>query len=544
MSPNAQSGNLAALAEAYYRRHWERFPSAGSIVGLEEYDNRLEAPDAALMQDQLEDTRATLARFEALEKPSKDASTGELLDRRSFESQLRQRILHLETIGGWRRNPAHPADELITSLFFLAMRRDVTSPGTADAVAARLEAAPAYLAAARSRLTDPVALWVDVALEMAEGGKAFVNEVASGVGEQHPLLKDRLARGASQAGAALEEYAAWLTGLKSKSLSTDPSIGTPALTELVRLNHGLTESLEEISEYGRTQIDFFKKRLAETAKTIDATKTPTEIIKDESRRYAGREPDLLAEYRRITFELKERLVGENVLEMPPGESCEVISTPGFLRPMLPTAAYSAPGPLDRNQRGIFYVSDPPRSLSHDDYLANVAQHFPLDSTCAHEAYPGHHVQLCWANQAPSLIRKLAEHIIFMEGWTLYCEQMMVEMGWYPSRVFELSYLNDQLWRACRIVIDVGVQSGRMTVDQAIAMLQKEVGFTPMRARTELNWYTQSPGTPMSYLLGKGKTLALRDKYRAAHPGSPLKEFHGWLLRHGSIPQAWLLETAI
>jgi uncharacterized protein (DUF885 family) len=82
----------------------------------------------------------------------------------------------------------------------------------------------------------------------------------------------------------------------------------------------------------------------------------------------------------------------------------------------------------------------------------------------------------------------------------------------------------------------------MTVDEAIDMLEREVAFTPLRAKTELNWYTQSPGTPMSYLLGKGRTLSLREKYREIHPGSSLKEFHGWLLSHGSIPQQWLLET--
>lgn len=543
MTPTEPTNPLAVLADAYYRRYWERFPTAASSVGIEEYDRKLESADEALLMDQLRDTKETLRDFEALASAAGGAGDGDRLDRMAFDSQLRLRILHLETIGGWRRNPADPADSLITSLFFLVMRRDVGSPETAEAVVSRLEAAPRYLEAARSRLSDPVALWVDVAIEIAEGGRSFMSDVATGVAERHPGQKDRLAAAAGTAQAGIDEHLTWLRGLKSRKLSTDPAIGAAALTEIVRLNHGLTESLEEISEYGRSQIAHFKARQVELAREIDPKASPAEIIAREGRRYAETGPDMLEEYRRTTFELRDRLVADGILDLPPGETCEVISTPAFLRPLLPTAAYSSPGPLDRNQRGIFYVSDPPRSLSQDDYMANVAQHFPIGPTCAHEAYPGHHVQLCWANQAPSLIRKLSDHIIFMEGWTLYCEQMMVELGWYASKALELSYLNDQLWRACRIVIDVGVQSGKMSVDDAIAMLQKEVGFTPHRARTELNWYTQSPGTPMSYLLGKGKTLALRDKYQAKHPGSTLKQFHGWLLRHGSIPQAWLLEMA-
>ena len=538
MSPSTA---LNGLAEEYHKRLWNRFPSVGSAVGAREYDRRLEAPDEALLRDQLKDARDTLARFQELPAAGAGASPGERLDRRAFEAQLRMKILSLDTIAAWRSDPADPADSFITSIFYLVIRRDTNDRETAVAVAERLKAAPAYLEAVKSRLSDPVSLWVDVAAEVAGGGTEFVNDVAKGLSEKHPGMAGDLSAAAATATSAIGDYIAWLGTLKNRKLRTDPSIGAAAMSEVVKWDHGLTEPLDGLAEYGRSQMAHYKTRLDAVAKTIDPSLTPREIMDRESRRYAEAEPDMLAEYRKVTFELRDRLVSEGVLQLPPGESCDVISTPAFLRPLIPTAAYSAPGPMDKDQRGIFYVSDPPRSLSREDYVANVAQHFPIGPTCAHEAYPGHHVQLCSANRAPSLIRKLSDHIIFMEGWTLYCEQMMVDLGWYATPVHELGYLNDQLWRACRIVIDVGVQSGRMTVPEAIEMLQKEVGFTPLRATTELNWYTQRPGTPMSYLLGKGKTLLLREKYMAAHPGASLKEFHGWLLGHGSIPQTWLLE---
>jgi uncharacterized protein (DUF885 family) len=71
------------------------------------------------------------------------------------------------------------------------------------------------------------------------------------------------------------------------------------------------------------------------------------------------------------------------------------------------------------------------------------------------------------------------------------------------------------------------------------MLKQELGFTELRAQTELNWYTQSPGTPMSYLLGRRETLTLRELYRQRHPASSLRDFHNWLLKFGSVPQRWL-----
>ncbi|HEX7878797.1 MAG TPA: DUF885 domain-containing protein [Candidatus Eisenbacteria bacterium] len=540
MSPD--HARLTELAEAYYRRGWERFPTSGSSAGLAEFDHRLEAPDAGVMEDALADARDTLAKLEAIPAPAVGASIDEKLDRKEFEAQLRLAILHSGTIRNWRRNPADPVDQVVSSLFFLLVRRDVDSPETAESMIGRLSAVPAFLDAVRSRTDDPVALWVDVALESAEGGAPFLKELADGMKERHPSLAPKFDAAVARATPAMESYGKWLAGLKGKTLREDPSIGREALTEMIRWNHGLSDSVDEVKAYGRKQMAELKARQVEVARAIDPAATPAELMARENRRWAETKPDMLAEYNRITFALRDRLVADGILELPPGEACDVIATPSFLRPMIPTAAYSSPGPFDKRQRGLFYVTAPDPALDEADFIANVAQHFPLDPTCAHEAYPGHHVQLCWANQAPTLIRKLADHIIFMEGWTLYCEQLMVELGWYPSKVYELGYLNDQLWRACRIVIDASVQSGEMTIDEAKAMLQQEVGFTPQRAQAELNWYTQSPGTPMSYLLGKGKTLALREAWMSKNQGGTLKQFHKWMLTQGSVPQGWLMEA--
>ena len=151
------------------------------------------------------------------------------------------------------------------------------------------------------------------------------------------------------------------------------------------------------------------------------------------------------------------------------------------------------------------------------------------------------MQLCWANRAGSRTRQMADHIVFMEGWTLYCEQMMVEQDWFDpgaTGLLKLNYLADQLWRAYRMVIDVGIHTRKLSVAAAVRMLIDGVGFTRERAETELNWYTQSPGVPMSYLLGKRETLALRDQFMKGR-GATLKRFHRWLLGFGSVPQRWL-----
>jgi uncharacterized protein (DUF885 family) len=530
---------LLKITQDFYRREWDRWPSSGSRTGLTEYDDRLEVPSADLIADQVNDLAATKRQVETCPAPS--AGTLEMLDRQALLAHLDREHLSLTAIQHWRTNPIEPVESAIGSIFGLLMRRDVSKPETAEAIRKRLLAIPAYLDAARRNIDRPIRMWVTAARPTAQGGVEFLKGAIPQLAQQHPQLETGISEAAEMACQALREYDAWLQSLDAKTLNDDPAVGESVLQKIVRVGHGLPYSLDELDAIAGREIERIKRELDEVARAFDPNRSWHQILDDARNEFAARPRDLLKEYRESAFGLRDRLVADGVLDLPPGEVCDVISTPAFLRSVIPSAAYSSPGPLDAIQRGIYYVSDPPPTLPPDEYRANVGQHFGLESTCAHEAYPGHHVQLCWANHATSLARQMAHHIIFMEGWTLYCEQLMVDLGYLSGPIWQLDCLHSQLWRACRIRIDVRVHARAMTVREAIDMLKRELGFTELRAQTELNWYTQSPGTPMSYLLGRHETLALRDRFRSKLPGSSLREFHNWLLKFGSVPQRWLHE---
>lgn len=528
---------LSPLVRDFFRRSWERRPTTGSRVGLVEYDERLEVPTRELIGDELADVRHTRQQVAALAAPP--TATFEWLDRQAFDAHLNLAELALAELEQWRTNPIEPLESAVGAIFGLLMRRDVTRPETAEAVRRRLGAIPEFLRASQRRIDRPIRMWVTAARPTAQGGVEFFRDAIGQLAKQHPKIESGLAKATAAAIQAVEEYDEWLGSIEGGPLAEDPAVGEPALKRIVHVGHGLPFSLDEIDAIARREIDRISAEMHDAARSIEPSCTWQQILEDERTRFAREPHDLLAEYRAATLGLRDRLVADGVLDLPPGETCEVISTPPFLRSLIPTAAYSSPGPLDAIQRGIYYVSDPPNTLPPDEYRANVGQHFGFESTCAHEAYPGHHVQLCWANRAGSLARQMADHIIFMEGWTLYCEQLMVELGYLATPLWQLDCLFSQLWRAQRIRIDVRVHTHRMSVREAIETLERELGFTELRAQTELNWYTQSPGTPMSYLLGKQETLALRERYRAHHRGSSLRDFHNWLLGFGSVPQRWL-----
>jgi uncharacterized protein (DUF885 family) len=252
--------------------------------------------------------------------------------------------------------------------------------------------------------------------------------------------------------------------------------------------------------------------------------------------------ELVGAYARVVDEARAFVVDHDVASLPPGEELEVLATPVFLRSLLPFAAYDPPGPFAARQLGFYYVTPPPKGSSGAE-LADVMRGHALTSlrtTGVHEAYPGHHLQLCSANQAPTLARRIAGMPdggnILVEGWAFYCEELMERQGFLDDPAVRLMRLNDQVWRACRVVIDVELHLGRMRLDEAVDFLARETRMNRREAELECRRYAEEPGQAMSYLLGKREVLRLADAWRAARSGT-LRAFHDELLAWGSLPPA-------
>ena len=278
--------------------------------------------------------------------------------------------------------------------------------------------------------------------------------------------------------------------------------------------------------------------MAEEAKRISkGRKTAAEILRDARDSWIPGAP-LLDLYTRSSEEWRRRVIASGLYPMPPGETLKVTPVPEFMREHFPTAAYSAPGAFEGRQRGIFWVNDLGLTKrNREEALREERQHFGLELTSAHEGYPGHHLQFAVQNRHPSRIRRLCSHAIFYEGWTMWCEKLAVEKGWVKGAHSRLQQLHDALWRAHRIVIDCGLQSGKLSTSAAASMLVTGVGFTPARARADVNWYTSQPTVPMSYLLGRLELERVKDAKLAS--GWTLRQFHEWALGHGAVPWRWI-----
>jgi uncharacterized protein (DUF885 family) len=201
--------------------------------------------------------------------------------------------------------------------------------------------------------------------------------------------------------------------------------------------------------------------------------------------------------------------------------------------MLPFAAYFEPAKFDPSPKGIYVVTpsvgDNPGAMREHNYAS-------ISNTSIHEAYPGHHLQLSVASRHPSLTRLLTDAPEFVEGWGMYTELMMREHGFDDDPRFRVVLHTDAIWRACRIILDVRMHRGELSIDEATRFLVEQTGFEEPNARAEVQWYSYRPTYPMSYLLGRTLLLGLRaDEQRRLGDAFNLRAFHDTLLRNGSLP---------
>jgi len=524
------------LVDDYLAESYERFPQMASRLGLSEFNHRLGANGPDVHRAQLRLAQRTL---DAVEKLPEAAFQGDdWLDRRTFLAMLRTEILDSGDLQRWRINPQGHCDTAVDAIFDLMVRHLDDLGSVLPAIEARLGKIPAFLEAGAACVSKPVPLWTKLAQSSCEGAVSFFEEIAPEL-SRHAKSPAKLKRLLNSASKAFTQYASTIARKKAGP-ENGFSLGRARFEYLMRERLGFDWSLPEALANGErlvAQMEYLLEREA----ARHGHRSAREVLDAASREWQPQGP-LLDLYGEVTRSVKDRLADLDIVTLPKGESLQVLPTPAFLRHHFPTAAYNPPPPFSAKQEGIFWVND--LSLIQTDpkkQAEEVRQHFGLELTSAHEAYPGHHLQFAVQNQHPSKLRRMASHSIYYEGWTMWCESMSVEKKLVQNPYAPLLQLHDALWRAHRIVIDCGLHGGGLSFDGACKILTKGVNFTKARAAGDVNWYTSSPTVPMSYLLGRIEVEKLYRRFVGGQ-GWTLKQFNDWILSHGAIPWSWIVQA--
>jgi uncharacterized protein (DUF885 family) len=524
-------GKFWDLVEADFRHTIENHPVLATYLGIHDDDGRLDdATRDAVVQD-IADAKKFEREVEAIDPAGLSESVR--LERELALHNVRLELFNAEVHRVWERRST-AMDGVGDALFGIFARDYAPLAERLESLTSRMEAIPGALQQYKTRTTAPqVRLWQE--LEIDSGGQMpflFDEIKAAGAGLLDERAQARLDKAAATASAAVLAYVETIKGAMGSTVESW-ALGSDVYDQVVGLRafDGLDAS--QILEIGYQQLALNKAARVEDARRIDPTVDESVVVDRVKSNHPATFGEALAAYKDAMNRARAHIIEHDIATVPPGEQISVIPTPEYLRTVIPFAAYFEPPKFDKHPSGIYIVTpsvgDDPNAM-REHYWAGIS------NTSVHEAYPGHHLQLSAATRHPSLVRLLTDAPEFVEGWGMYSEQMMREQGFDDGPEFLLAMHTDAIWRACRIILDVRMHRGELSVDEGTALLVEHTGFEHANAQAEVFRYTYTPTYQLSYLLGKVLLLQLRaDEQSRLGDRFSLKDFHDTLMRNGSLP---------
>ncbi|MFE7514462.1 DUF885 domain-containing protein [Streptomyces sp. NPDC057540] len=511
-------------------------PITGTYLGVKESAGRLPDFSPAGQRAVADLARRTLARLDAAERvPGADSDAERrcarlLRERLTAELAMHEAEENLCTVSNMR-SPAHSV-----RIVFTVMPTETEEDWTA--VAARLRAVPGAFEGYRAALAlglerklfagpRPTATFVEQLTEWAggESGKPgwFEEFAAAGPGTLPQELRAELAAAARGATAAVESLRDWMRDVYAPAVAGAPNtVGRERYQRWTRFFNGTDLDLDQAYAYGWAEYHRLLAEMRSEAERILPGAGPWEALAhldEHGTHIEGVEAvrvwlqELMDEAIEALdghhFELADRVRRVESRIAPPGGAAAPYYTG-------PSEDFSRPGrtwlPVDGTTR--FPVYD-------------------LVSTWYHEGVPGHHLQLAqWVHVADRLSRyqaTIGKVSANSEGWALYAERLMDELGFLPDAERRLGYLDGQMMRACRVIVDIGMHLGleipaespfhpgeRWTPELAQEFFQLHSSRPPSFVESEMTRYLSMPGQAIGYKLGERAWLLGRANARAAH----------------------------
>ena len=526
-------------AEEWLYRLMEFGPVGATQLGDHRWDDRLAEYAGEAIENQHQEILAALAEVQSMDVTSfgLEAQIDHTLISHILQSLIRQ---HERMRLVWR-NPGGYLDEVLGGVLVLILKEFAPLPERLRSALGRVREVPRVLGEAQANLlpTEVPKEWAEVTLEQAQQAAGlFAGLLPSLAAGAAPDLQADLAEAGQVAVQAIQAYVKYLQDELIPQAAGDFAVGRELFDEMLHKDHMVDYGAEQLLATGWEQFRQTRVQMEALAREIEPQKAVQEILEEAKADHPTAE-GLLAAYEAAMAEVRQYVIDHDIATIPEGESLRIIETPVYLRPLVPYAGYMSAGILEEQQEGIFVVTpvDPAAPPEEQEQRLKGHNYAKLPIVALHEAYPGHHLQLVWANRRETIPRRMASFLstLFSEGWAFYCEELMEQLGYIATPLQRLGRLSDQLWRAARIILDVSLHTRDMSVEEAVDFLVKECQLEPASALAEVRRYTQTPTQPQSYLMGKLQIMELVADYRRAHPEASLRQVHDAILGCGSLP---------
>ena len=554
---------LTALAQRAVREHWDFLPTAGSRIGVHEYDGRLPDFSASRIRRRVEQLHQTLAQLSAL--PSGPEPNGaadrdarmDQLSRRLLDLFLRRELFNLEEMRTLENNPQRQVGYLGVGGY---VQRDYAPlPDRIRSATAVLRQAPDFLATLDSltepELGEPVR---DMAVQAYRGMASFYDtglaDAAAQCAAVAPDVAAEFNAARASAAVAVTDFA---QRVQARQVRPDFAIGSQLYQRMLSVGEAVDVPLTDVLSIGQANLEQNLRRLDEAAaRFLSQIGAPGKSVREAVAQISANHPtaaSLIPETRDMLEDIRQALIDHDIIGLPSEERCQVTETPSYMRYAF--AAMDSPGGLEEVATEAFYYVTPvepdwtPRQ--QEEWLSNFNYH-TLQVISIHEVYPGHYVHNLHNRHGHArqgrelpLINRVATSYAFTEGWAHYTEEMMLETDYARDNpALWLTQLLEALVRNCRYLCSLGMHTQGMTVDEATQFFQAHAYMEEHPARQEALRGTFDPGY-LNYTLGKLMLLKLRQDWRRQEGSAyTLRRFHDAVLSWGAPPVPLLRQAML
>src|ERR1051325_2932930 len=515
--------DLHKVAADYYAWRNQNYPVAASDAGLHTWDNKLTdyALSAVLMR-RLQ-VKETLAKVRAMNTAgwSKDDRIDWLL----FRSQLDGIDFFNRVIDFEKTDPQTYVNECSNGIFSLLKKEYDTPRNRALAATARLKQMPFVIEQGKSNLTKPVKLYAEFAIDSARSiDSLFTDSLMTLAKDLSPAEKNELVKARDAAIVSIHGFADWLEK-RLPGMGQGEPMGGDNYNYLLKNIYYLALHAKQGERLGQGALARYRALepfLPDPSLADPNPARSANIPKDQQA--------FLTAYESRETEMINFLKSNHLITLPPYLGrFEIRQLPEAFKPTSPGGFMNPPGVYDKDDSGFYFI--PTYNPQSKNFYIRAAIEDPRP-ILGHEGIPGHFLQLSIANHLTNEIRRQHGDGVFIEGWALYGEEMLMRTGLYPNNSpAQGQILRLSRYRGARIGVDVNLHTGKWTFEQAVKYFMDAGGLDREAAEGEAAGAASNPHQKISYIIGKWQIMNLLGRYKDKQGETfSLGQFHDDLIQ--------------
>jgi uncharacterized protein (DUF885 family) len=553
----ATDAKLGTFFKHFLEDYFRLRPLEATRLGDHRFDAQLETLTPEARAQWLALTRRALSQLEG-EIDYQKLSRAAQIDFEIFKHDLKTAEWLAENTHPFEDDPRIYNDYINDSVYLNLTQSTLPNETNVANCIARLALIPQVVNAARQNLKNPGRAHTETAIRQNKGAIAFYEkEIYEFAGKTRQLAALKAA--AAPVVTALKGYQEFLEKDLLPRANGQWRLGAEKFAEKLELVLDAGVNAAQVLADAEQEFDRVEREMYVVARQLwsryfagqplppddlEGRRATIQKVLASIAKEHCRPDEITREMNQRVARLKKFIKANRILALPEPDHCQVIEMPEFKRGNS-TAYMEPPPPLDPNATGHLAVSPPPKDWDErkvTSFLEEYNNHM-LDVLAIHEGYPGHSVQLEFMNRHPSLIRKVLQSGVYIEGWAVYTEQMMLDQG-YGERdlALRLSQLKFYLRAVGNTILDHKMHCSNMTDDEALDFLTKGCFQSEGEARLKVIRSKQSSCQLSTYFVGRMAHYRLRQAIqRELGERFNLAQYHAAVLGPAAVPVKFLPE---